>query len=136
VSTTPTISLGKLSLRPRITVKSLRRLKEDGGIDFTSSDPEVTVGFLRDPIVVIMSVYQLYRDQFEAAKVTEEDLEDLCGPEEIQLLRSEVDQQMRSFSSLWKIVSIEMENLLSGDTNLLELAEKKRLLQAASGHSS
>ena len=137
MSTTPTISLGKLSLKPRITVKNLRRLKEDGGIDFTSSDTETMLGFLRDPIVVVMAVYQVYLDQFETSKMTEDDLKELCGNEEIELLRSEVDQQMRSFSNLWKIVSTEMEALQSGDTSLLDRAKDLPAMQAAvSGRSS
>lgn len=136
MSTTQSIDFQKIKLKTKITVKHLRRLKEEGGIDFTSQDTGPMLTFAVDPDFVVMACYQLYLDQFEKAKLTEDDFAELCGAEEIEQLRGEVTQQMRSFSSFWKILSTAMEDLQSGDTNLLELGAKMQNLAEASGPSS
>jgi hypothetical protein len=92
--------------------------------------------FAIEPEFVVMACYQLYLDQFEKAKLSEDDFAELCGAEEIEQLREEVTQQMRSFSSFWKILSTAMEDLQSGNTNLLELGAKMQNLTEASGPSS
>ena len=129
----------KLKLRTRITVKNIRRVKEDLGIDLVGDDTKPMLQFATDPILVIEVCSALYRDQFESAKIDQDKLEELCGPEEIEALRAEVTQQMGSFSKFWRILTTEMEGLQSGDTSLAAKAEAARAMgvnpQAVSGRS-
>lgn len=133
-SAPPKIQIGKHKFNTRITVKNLRRLKLEGGIDLTSTEPQALLDFAVDPVLVVTVFYYLFQDQMEAQKVTEDDLCDMCGPEEIEAMRAEVTQQMRSFSTFWKIMSTAMEDLQAGNTDLSKLAMEK--LKEVSGPSS
>jgi hypothetical protein len=90
------------------------------GIDLTSEDTEPIVTFVRDPITVVEVCAALYGDHLEKMGLSEDDFCELCGPEEITALRSEVTEQMKSFSPFWEIVCTNLEALLAGDTSLLE----------------
>ena len=108
-----------MEIQTRLTVASLKRLKTEGGIDLTTDDPQPIIQLKTDPEFVIEVCYYLYKPQFEAANQTQDSFADQCGVEELNLLREEVDQQMRGFSILWQTISTtmqqEMENLQSGN---------------------
>lgn len=134
-----TVQLGKLKLKTRITIKHLKRLKELTGIDFTSQDTAPMLDFAVDPTCVATACYALYEDQFADAKIDEDGLDELLGPEEIAALREEVTEQMKSFSKFWTILATEMEGLQSGNIDLVERAAKiqeANLTQGVSGPSS
>ena len=128
-----TINLGNKQINPRVTAGKLRKLKLEEGVDLTSSDPQVMLDFAVDPLVVTQVSYNLFKEQLGG--MTQEQFEDTCGPDEVEQLRTEVVQQMKVFSSFWKILSTEMEGLLSGDTSLVDLASKMKAVEA-SGRSS
>ena len=125
------VELGKHKIPTRITVKRLRRLKEQTGLDLTSQETGPMLEFAVDPLVVTEVCNSLYRDHLDAAGIDEDAFEELCGPEEIEALRQEVTQQMKSFSRFWRILSTAMEDLQSGNTDQLE--KQMALAKAAQG---
>lgn len=137
------IKLGSHKIPTRITVRRLKRVKMDTGLDLTSQDPTMVTEFLMDPLVTVEACYALYSDTLKEMGISEEDFEDLCGPEEIELFREEVTRQMKSFSRFWKILCIEMENTVQSlqSGNIKDLNERAEALKAmnqevASGPSS
>lgn len=130
------VELGDFKLPIRITVKRLKWVKELAGLDLTSQDTGPLLEFATNPETVVAVCCALYKDHLKEASITEEDFEDLCGPDEIAALRTEVTEQMKSFSSFWRILSTQMENLQSGDTTLLlQQAKEAQQLQEAKGAS-
>jgi regulator of RNase E activity RraB len=97
-------------------------VKLEAGLDLAGKDANPILDFATDPDAVMTVSYYLFKDQFEKADISEDQLAEMCGVKEIDSLREEVVEQMRSFSIFWKILSTEMENLQSG--NISPLMEK------------
>ena len=130
------VEVGKLRLKTRLSTAKLRRLKSETDLDFTTQDAKAMLAFSADPLVVAEACYYLYEDQIKAAGVSQDEFEELIGPEETEALREEVIEQMKSFSYFWRILSTEMESLQSGNTSLNDLLDRAVKVKEASGPSS
>ena len=89
------------------------------------------LSFANSPLVVAEACYCLFEEQIKEKGVSQEQFEEMLGPDEIAELRHEVIEQMKGFSSFWSILSTEMEKLQSGDINLEKLADAAAARAAA-----
>ena len=133
-----TIELNGKKIPARISIGSLKRVKEEIGLTLYGDDTAAMLEFAIDPVVTMEVCWSLWKPQLEKNNIEVDDFEELCGSEEIAAMRAEVIKQMRGFSEYWKILDTMLTEIQSGNLDgvVQMAADIQAAGKAASGPSS
>ena len=119
------LRIGEIEVSPRLTIKDIRRVKRDHGIDFSETTDESPLAKMQfDPIVLTEIVWAFYGPRLQQKGLASlDDLEEQLDDEQMSSVREALLHAIGGFFPLARTLSTQSAEALAGKLDLVELAK-------------